>query len=52
MLYALWTLAALLVIAWLLGVGGAFAVDGWFHLLLIGAVLAVLASLFTRPHQV
>jgi hypothetical protein len=51
MLYLLWTLAGALVLLWLLGIAGAFTVGSWIHLLLVAAVLAVVATLFTRPHD-
>jgi hypothetical protein len=52
MLYLLWVVAGILVLLWLLGVAGTFAAGGWVHLLLVAAVIAVLASLFTRPRMV
>ena len=52
MLYGLWAVAGFLVLLWLLGISGAFAATGWIHLLLLLAVLAVVASLFTRPRMV
>jgi hypothetical protein len=52
MLYLLWVLAGVLILLWLLGVAGAFAVGPWIHALLILAVVAVVATLFTRPRVV
>jgi hypothetical protein len=52
MLYLLWAVAGVLVILWLLAVGGAFVTSGWIHVLLLGAILAVLATLFTPPRTV
>jgi hypothetical protein len=49
MLFLLWVMAGVLVLLWLMGVAGAFAVGSWIHLLLVAAVLSVVASLFTRP---
>ena len=52
MLYILWVVAGLMLLMWLVGVSGAFAVGTGVHMLLIVAVLAVMASLFTRPRIV
>ena len=52
MLYLLWVVAGVLVLLWLMGVAGAFTVGSWIHVLLVAAVLAVMASLFTRPRPV
>jgi len=52
MLYALWVLAGVLVLVWMCGVAGAFAVGNGIHLLLLIAVLAVVSSLFTRPRTI
>jgi hypothetical protein len=49
MLYILWGLAATLVALWLVGVHGPFETHRAIHLLLVGAVAAVLVSLFLRP---
>jgi hypothetical protein len=47
MLYLLWAVAGVLVFAWLFAVGSAFVTSGWIHVLLVAAVLAILANLFT-----
>jgi hypothetical protein len=52
MLYLLWVVAGVMVLLWLLGVAGAFVAGNWIHVLLVAAVLAVAASLFTRPRPV
>ena len=52
MLYALWLMAGILVLVWMCGVAGAFAVGNSIHLLLLIAILAVMASLFTRPRTI
>jgi hypothetical protein len=52
MLYLLWVIAGILLILWLLGVVGAFAVGSWIHVLLLLAVVSVVVSLFTRPRPV
>jgi hypothetical protein len=52
MLYLLWALAGVLVLLWLLGIAGTFAAGGWIHLFLLLAVVAVAASLFSRPRTV
>lgn len=52
MLYALWVVAGVLVLVWMCGVAGAFAVGNGIHFLLLVAILAVVSSLFTRPHTI
>jgi hypothetical protein len=52
MLYALWVVAGVLVLVWMMGVAGAFAIGNGLHFLLLVAILAVMSSLFTRPHVV
>ena len=52
LLYALWTVASLLVLVWLLGVAGAFTVGSAINLLLLAAVLLLMASLFSRPRTI
>jgi hypothetical protein len=52
LLYALWTVAALLVLVWLLGVGGVFTVGSDINLLLVAAVLLLMLTLFTRPRSI
>ena len=49
MLYALWVVAGVLLLVWMLGVAGALAVGNGIHFLLLIAILAVVSSLFTRP---
>ena len=44
--------AGVLVFLWLLAVGGAFVTSGWIHVLLLGAIFAVAATLFTPPRTV
>lgn len=51
-LYALWTVAAAMVLVWLLGVCGAFSVGAWIHVLLVAAMLAMASSIFSRPRVV
>jgi hypothetical protein len=43
----LWLLAAVLLVAWLLGIGGVYSIGGIVHVLLVLAVIAVLVNLFT-----
>jgi hypothetical protein len=38
----LWTVAVVLLILWLLGVGTAYTMGGFIHLLLVLAIIAVL----------
>jgi hypothetical protein len=52
LLYALWTVASVLVLVWLLGVTGAFSVGAPINLLLLAGVALVMSSLFTRPRIV
>ncbi len=52
MLYALWAVASVLVLIWLLGVAGAFTVGSAINFVLLAAVLLVMASLFTRPRTI
>lgn len=52
MLYVLWIVAGILLLVWLAGVAGTFAVGSGIHFLLLAAVLAVVSSLFTRPRVV
>lgn len=42
----LWIIAAVLLLAWLLGLGGAFSAGGLVHVLLVLAVIAVLVNFF------
>ena len=52
LLYALWTVASLLMLVWLLGVAGAFAVGSTINFLLLVSVMLVMGSLFTRPRTI
>jgi len=52
MLYALWIVAGVLVLVWMIGVAGAFTVGNGIHFLLLIAILAVVSSLFTRPRTI
>jgi len=52
MLYALWLVAGVLLLVWMCGVAGAFAVGNGIHFALLIAILAVVASLFTRPRTI
>jgi len=48
----LWLVAAVLVVAWLLGIGGVYAIGAPVHLLLVLAIVAVLINMFTtRRHR-
>lgn len=49
MLYALWVVAGLLLLIWMCGVAGTFAVGSGIHALLLLAILALVATMFTRP---
>lgn len=50
--FVVWLVAAVLVLLWLLGVTGAIPAGGWIHLLLVAAVIALGASVLTRPRVV
>ena len=52
MLYALWVVAGVLLLVWILGVAGALAVGNGIHFLLLISILAVVSSLFTRPRVI
>ena len=52
MLYALWVVAGVLLLVWMLGVAGALAVGNGIHFLLLISILAVVSSLFTRPRVI
>ena len=52
MLYLLWVLAGVLLLLWMIGVAGALNLGNGVHFLLLGAILAVVSTLFTRPHSV
>jgi len=52
MLYALWVLAGVLLLVWMLGVAGAYAVGNGIHFALLVAILCVVSSLFTRPRTI
>jgi len=43
----LWTIAAVLVILWLLGVITSYTMGGFIHILLVIAVIAVLVKIIT-----
>jgi len=44
----LFTIAIILLIAWLLGVVGTYTLGAFVHLLLIAAIVVFIAGLFTR----
>jgi hypothetical protein len=52
MLYALWVVAGLLLLIWMCGVAGTIPVGSGIHVLLVLAILAIVASLFTRPRTI
>ncbi len=43
----LWTLAAVLVILWLIGLVSSYTIHGFIHLLLVLAVIVVVVRLIT-----
>jgi hypothetical protein len=48
----LWLVAAVLLVAWLLGIGGVYSIGGLVHLLLVFAIVAIVANLFTGRRTV
>lgn len=52
MLYALWVVAGILLLVWMCGVAGAFAIGNGIHFVLLVAILAIVSSLFTRPRTI
>lgn len=48
----LWTIAAILVVLWLVGLLTGTTVSGFVHVLLALAVVAILIQLFTGRHAV
>ena len=52
MLYALWLLAGILLLLWMIGVAGALPLGNAVHFLLLAAIFAIMATLFTRPRTV
>lgn len=43
----LWLVAAVLLVAWLLGIGGVYTIGGIVHVLLVLAVVAIVINLLT-----
>jgi hypothetical protein len=52
MLYALWMMAAVLLLVWIVGVAAALTLGNTIHLLLAAAIGAIALTLFARPHVV
>lgn len=48
----LWLVAAVLLVAWLLGIGGVYSIGGLVHILLVLAIVAVVINLFTGRRTV
>jgi Family of unknown function (DUF5670) len=48
----LWLIAAVLLVAWLLGIGGVYSVGGIVHVLLVLAVVAIIINLITGRRTV
>jgi hypothetical protein len=48
----LWAVAALLLVAWLLGIGGVYTVGSIVHVLLVLAVVAIIINLITGRRTV
>jgi hypothetical protein len=52
MLYLMWMTAGVLLFLWMIGVAGAIPMGNAVHFLLIAAIMAVMATLFTRPRTI
>jgi hypothetical protein len=50
--YMLWTIAAILVVLWLLGVVTSYTLGGFIHILLVLAVITVLIRLIRGQQPV
>jgi hypothetical protein len=48
----LWLIAAVLLVAWLLGIGGVYSIGGLVHILLVLAIVAIVVNLFTGRRSV
>jgi len=48
----LWLIAAVLLVAWLLGIGGVYSIGGIVHVLLVLAVVAIIINLITGRRTV
>jgi hypothetical protein len=48
----LWLVAAVLLVAWLLGIGGVYSIGGIVHVLLVLAIVAIVVNLFTGRRTV
>ncbi len=48
----LWLVAAVLLVAWLLGIGGVYSVGGLVHVLLVLAIVAIVINLLTGRRTV
>jgi hypothetical protein len=48
----LWLIAAVLLVAWLLGIGGVYSIGGLVHVLLVLAIIAIVVNLFTGRRTV
>jgi hypothetical protein len=48
----LWLVAAVLLVAWLLGIGGVYTIGSVVHVLLVLAIVAVVINLFTGRRTV
>jgi hypothetical protein len=47
----LWTIVALLIFVWLLGMVGAFAMGSWMHVFLVLAAILILANVAMRSRS-
>lgn len=48
----LWLVAAVLLVAWLLGIGGVYSIGGLVHALLVLAIVAIVINLLTGRRTV
>jgi hypothetical protein len=52
MLYLMWLTAGLFLLLWMIGVAGAIPIGNAVHFLLLAAMVAIMATLFTRPRTI
>jgi hypothetical protein len=48
----LWLVAAVLLVAWLLGIGGVYTIGSLVHVLLVLAIVAIVINLLTGRRTV
>lgn len=48
----MWMTAGVLLLLWMIGVAGAIPIGNAVHFLLLAAMVAIMATLFTRPRTI